>query len=387
MATLALRPSPTRGGPGGRSSVSGATATVFGATGFIGKYVVNELARAGTQVVVPHRNVEEAAMPLRQMGDLGQVVVLKGWSLGDDDMTRHALSRSNIVVNLIGATYETRNYSYDDVHAAWPAHLAELAKESPLLERFVHFSDVGADLNHPSARMRSKAAGDAAVAAALPGLATIFRPAPVVGDEDDFLNNLLAQVKLSAVFPLIDGGVQQVQPHDVRDVADAVMNALSTHDSLGKTYYLGGPEVVTLRGLVDLVRDILNQDEDNTLHVPAAVAKAIARPLDALKRRMPPMPSRNYMSTADWVDEISTGKVVPKAGADGARVLTYADLDIAPRRITEGVAMEPVRYSRVGGYEHGDTRALAHKLPASVKRYYGMEHEFGGGSGGGAAGH
>ncbi|GBF98166.1 NADH dehydrogenase mitochondrial [Raphidocelis subcapitata] len=370
MSTFALANTPLRSGPGGRSSVSGATATVFGATGFVGKYVVNELARNGTQVVCPHRDVEEAAMPLRQMGDLGQIVVLKGWSLGDDDMTRYALSRSNIVVNLIGATYETRNYSFEDVHTTWPAHLARLAKENPLLERFVHVSDVGADPEHPSARMRSKAAGDAAVLAELPGLATVLRPAPVVGDEDDFLNNILAQVKLNALFPLIDGGCQRVQPHHVRDLAEAVTAALATHDSLGKTYYLGGPEVVTLRDLVDLVRSTLNEDEDNTLYVPAALAKAIARPLDALKKRFPPLPTRNYMSTADWVDEISTGKVVP----DG--VHTYADLDMIPQRITEGMAMEPIRYSRTGGYAHGDTRKLAQKLPHSVKRYYGMAHEF-----------
>lgn len=277
-----------------------------------------------------------------------------------------------IVVNLIGATYETRNFSFDDVHAAWPAHLARLAKESPLLERFIHFSDIGADADHASARMRSKAKGDAAVMAELPGLATVFRPAPVVGDEDDFLNRILASVKLSALFPLVDGGAQPVQPHHVRDVAEAVVSALALEASKGKTYYLGGPEVTTIRGLVDLVRATLNQEEDNTVHVPAALARAIARPLDALKLKMPPMPFRNYMATADWVDEIASGKVVPQGGG----VLTYADLDIAPAKVTEGTAMEAVRYSRVGGYAHGDTRKLAQKLPASVKRYYGMDHEF-----------
>lgn len=145
------------------------------------------------------------------------------------------------------------------------------------------------------------------------------------------------------------------------------------------------------------------------------------------------MPRRNYMATADYVEEISAGKTVP----DGERlrlysryiearrlqstcsrsligallgsarapppppprththteayhahrtptphahpppgVLTYADLDMIPAKITEGTAMEPIRYSRVGGYAHGDTRKLAQKLPPGVKRYYGMEHEF-----------
>jgi NADH dehydrogenase (ubiquinone) 1 alpha subcomplex subunit 9 len=73
--SLALKPNPSgvRGGPGNRSSVSGATATVFGATGFLGKHVVHELAKHGTQVVCPYRSSEEKSMALRQMGDLGQV--------------------------------------------------------------------------------------------------------------------------------------------------------------------------------------------------------------------------------------------------------------------------------------------------------------------------
>lgn len=78
MSTLALRAARAGvvGGPGNRSSVSGGVATVFGATGFIGRYVVNELARHGTQVVCPYRSVEEKAVPLRQMGDLGQVLMI-----------------------------------------------------------------------------------------------------------------------------------------------------------------------------------------------------------------------------------------------------------------------------------------------------------------------
>jgi hypothetical protein len=60
-----------------------------------------------------------------------QVVLLKGWHINDDEMTRQAISRSNIVVNLIGSTLETRNFSFDDVHAAWPARLAAMAKETP----------------------------------------------------------------------------------------------------------------------------------------------------------------------------------------------------------------------------------------------------------------
>lgn len=103
-----------------------------------------------------------------------QIVLLKGWHLDDEDMTRAAIARSNIVINLVGATEETRNFSFADVHEAWPARLAAAVADAPRVERLLHFSDMGADADHPSARMRSKAAGDAALRAAVPG-ATIFK--------------------------------------------------------------------------------------------------------------------------------------------------------------------------------------------------------------------
>uniref|UniRef100_A0A383VU92 NAD-dependent epimerase/dehydratase domain-containing protein n=1 Tax=Tetradesmus obliquus TaxID=3088 RepID=A0A383VU92_TETOB len=354
------------GGPGNRSSVSGGVATVFGATGFVGKYVVNELARRGTQVVVPYRSLEEKAMTLKQMGDLGQIVLLKGWHLNDDDMTRQAISRSNIVVNLIGSTLETRNFSFDDVHAAWPARLAAMAKETPKVERLLHFSDVGAAADHASARMRSKAVGDAAVRETFPD-ATIFKPAPIIGDEDDLLNNLLFQVKFNASVWMVDDGVQRFQPHHVTDVARAAAASLESHEAKGKDYCLGGPETITMRDYVSLIQECLHILEDTTMYVPAALAKAAYAPGDMLRRKLPPMPGRNYMYSGDYIDEISRDKVVPEGS------LGYADLGILPMKVTEGFPIEAIRYQRTGGYSFGDSKALAKSLPASVKRYFGMQ--------------
>ena len=50
-------------------------ATVFGCTGFLGRYLVHKLAKQGTQVVVPYRD-EDSKRFLRVMGDLGQIVPL-----------------------------------------------------------------------------------------------------------------------------------------------------------------------------------------------------------------------------------------------------------------------------------------------------------------------
>ncbi|GAU27537.1 hypothetical protein TSUD_29690, partial [Trifolium subterraneum] len=104
-----------RKGTGGRSSVSGIVATVFGATGFLGRYVVQQLAKMGSQVLVPFRGSEDCPRHLKLMGDLGQIVPMK-FNPRDESSVKAVMARANVVINLIGRDYETRNYSYEEVH-------------------------------------------------------------------------------------------------------------------------------------------------------------------------------------------------------------------------------------------------------------------------------
>lgn len=97
-----------------------------------------------------------------------------GFSIKDRDFVRQAISRSSVVINLIGTSRETWNFSFEDVHTVFPQMVAEVAAENPLVERLVQFSDIDAAEDHPSRRMRSKALGDKAVRMAFPK-ATIIR--------------------------------------------------------------------------------------------------------------------------------------------------------------------------------------------------------------------
>lgn len=116
--------------------------------------------------------------------------------------------------------------------------------EAGHVQRLIHFSDMGAALDHKSVRMRTKAEGDKAVVEAFPE-ATIMRPGDIVGIEDHFYNYLIYQMTLGIVAPVVESGSNKLQPTYVLDVADAVMAALRQPDTAGKTFYLGGPEVLT----------------------------------------------------------------------------------------------------------------------------------------------
>ncbi|OBS64296.1 hypothetical protein A6R68_07167 [Neotoma lepida] len=173
-------------GKGGRSSVSGVVATVFGATGFLGRYVVNHLGRMGSQVIIPYRCDIYDTMHLRPMGDLGQIIFLE-WDPRDKDSIRRAVQHSNVVINLVGRDWETRNFDFEDVFVKIPQAIAQVSKEAGV-ERLIHVSHLNASMKSSSRYLRSKAVGEKEVRSAFPE-ATIIRPSDIFGREDRFLNH------------------------------------------------------------------------------------------------------------------------------------------------------------------------------------------------------
>lgn len=171
---------------GGRSSVSGHVATVFGCTGFLGRYLVNRLGRKGTQVVVPYRD-EDRKRHLRVASDLGQIVPTE-FDVRREDQILESLRHSDIVYNLVGRWWETKNFSFEDVNVKAAERIAKLANEAGCA-RLVHVSHLNAAEDAPSDFLRTKWEGEQRVKEAFPG-ATIVRPGPMYGHEDRLLNSI-----------------------------------------------------------------------------------------------------------------------------------------------------------------------------------------------------
>lgn len=338
-----------KAGPGGRSSVSGITATVFGCTGFLGRYIVNALAKQGSQVVIPYRCDDNDMQHLRVMGDLGQVVRFKGFDLRSDDHIKSAISRSNVVINLLNLEKETPNFSFEDVHVDAAARIARHAAQNPTTELFWQGSCLAASEQSPSRRLRSLAEGERLVRQHFPD-ATIFKPAHMVGVEDRLFNTYAQLAKRLPLIPLIDGGRRRLQPVWVRDVADAMVSTLTSSASQGQTYHLAGPDILSTEEVVRLVYDVIRETY-RVIHVPSSLAKVVAGPREWLLKRLPvPLPVPT-MFTEDYIAEQAQDAVLPESGA-----LTFADLDVQPpKKVTLGVPIEHVRHFRVGGYDLGTT--------------------------------
>jgi len=155
--------------------VSGIVATVFGSTGFLGRYVVNRFGRIGSQVIVPYRSAggDYQIQHLRVMGDVGQIVPVR-WTLRDEESIYNAVKHSNVVVNLVGQKYETRNFDFEEVHVEGARRIARIAREADV-ERFVHVSLAPHDPANDSKWVQSKSRGELAVREVFPA-STIIRP-------------------------------------------------------------------------------------------------------------------------------------------------------------------------------------------------------------------
>uniref|UniRef100_A0A1I8GVR3 NADH dehydrogenase [ubiquinone] 1 alpha subcomplex subunit 9, mitochondrial n=1 Tax=Macrostomum lignano TaxID=282301 RepID=A0A1I8GVR3_9PLAT len=221
-------------GKGGRSSFSGMVATVFGCSGFFGKYVVNRLGKMGCQVICPYRGDPYDVKELKLMGDLGQILFLP-IHLEDEASLRKAMQYSNVVVNLIGKNNETRNFSFEDVNYLGAQRIARLAKESGV-EKLLHFSSLNACPNpaghvlpEGSEFLRTKFKGEMAVREEFPE-AIVFRPADMFGQLDHFLTLYARPYRRVAglggvtYIPLYKKGRTTVkQPVFASDVGDGVV--------------------------------------------------------------------------------------------------------------------------------------------------------------------
>jgi NADH dehydrogenase len=252
-------------------------ATVFGGSGFVGRYVVRQLARKGWRVNVACRDAE-AAKFLKPMGDVGQITPM-AVSLRDRDAVAASLKNAEAAINLVGILYESGHQSFEAIHHQGARTVTECARAAGA-KRLIQVSALGADAGSPSLYARTKAAGEAAVRAAFPE-ATILRPSIIFGPEDGFFNRFAGMARVAPALPLIGGGKTRFQPVYVGDVAEAIARILERADTAGRVYELGGPTVYTFRQLLELMLKEVRRKRA-LVPVPFALARFKARFLQVL---------------------------------------------------------------------------------------------------------
>jgi NADH dehydrogenase len=241
--------------------------TVFGGSGFLGRHVVRALAKRDYRIRVAVRRPELAGH-LQPLGRVGQIHAVQA-NVRYPASVEAAMRDSLLAINLVGILTESGEQTFQAVQGAGAGTVANAARATGA--KLVHVSAIGADAQSASRYARAKAAGEQAVLAATPD-ATIMRPSVVFGPEDQFTNRFAALARMAPALPLIGGGVTRLQPVYVGDIATAVADAADGKTKPGGVYELGGPEVLTMREIMETILAIIERKR-MLLSLPFGLAK------------------------------------------------------------------------------------------------------------------
>ena len=310
--------------------------TIFGGSGFVGRYIARRMAKEGWRVRVACRRPNEALF-VKPYGVPGQVEPL-ACNIRDDASVRSLIRGADAVVNCVGVLNSLGANTFEAVQAEGAERIARLASAEGV-QTLVHVSAIGADAGSDSDYARTKGEGEAAVLAAFP-TAVILRPSVVFGTEDSFFNRFAAMTRFGPILPVV-GAKTRFQPVFADDVAQAAVKGVLGQAAPG-IYELGGPEVDSFRGLMGRMLHVV-QRRRAVVNLPFFLARIIGFGFDMVQAVTLGL-VENKVLTRDQVKNLRHDNVV-SAGAKG-----FADLGITPTAM-EAVLPEYLwRYRPSGQY-------------------------------------
>ena len=297
--------------------------TIFGGTGFLGRYIVSRLSKLGYIINIVTRTPNEAIF-LKTSGNVGQVKITEGSFSNLSNLTS-LFNTSDIVINCVGILNEEGDQTFKKLHTDIPEKLAILAKKNGV-KKFIHISSIGANPKSDSKYSKSKGIAEVKILKAFPE-AIILRPSIVFGSEDQFFN-LFSQIScISPILPIV-GGSTKFQPVYVDDIAKTVVGVLQTEaPNLKKNntiFELGGPEIISFNSLMVKMLSIIYRKK-LIINLPFWLAKAmcpIILILNKLTFKKIPL-----LITEDSVKQLKNDNVVSK------EYLSFEDLEIKPKSL------------------------------------------------------
>ncbi len=310
--------------------------TIYGGSGFVGRYIARRMAKDGWRVRVAVRRPNDALF-VKPYGVPGQVEPVP-CNIRDDASVRAVMTGADAVINCVGILNRSGKNTFDSVQAEGAARVARIASDLGIAH-LVQISAIGADKTSASDYARSKAKGEDAVLAAFPN-AVILRPSVIFGSEDQFFNRFAGMAAMSPILPVV-GADTRFQPVHVDDVAQAAVLAASGAAAPG-VYELGGPDVATFRDLMHKMLGVIRRRR-LVVNVPFFVARIMGGVFDLIQALTLGL-IENKMLTRDQVKNLARDNVVT-AGAKG-----FADLGIEPTSIDAVLPEYLWRYRPSGQY-------------------------------------
>ena len=294
--------------------------TIFGGSGFIGRHLVQQLAKEGYRIRVAVRRPDLAGF-LQPLGGVSQISSVYA-NLRDEQSIKEAVNGASFVVNLVGILAPSGGQRFNALHVQGARLIAIAAREAGV-KQLVQVSALGADANSRSTYARTKAHGEDAVLNMEPN-AVILRPSVVFGPEDEFFNRFASLMSLAPIVPVF-AGKTKFQPIYVGDVAKAIAASLEGGARQGTIYELGGPQTVSMKQIHNQIKQITGLNPA-LLPLPLWVARIIALFTSILPN--PPI-------TFDQIRLLKKDNIVSSQAIEEHRTLT--DLCPSPPRSIQAI--------------------------------------------------
>lgn len=311
--------------------------TIYGGSGFVGRYIARRMAKAGWRVRVAVRRPNQA-LHVKPYGAVGQVTPVF-CNIRDDASVRAAMQGADAVVNCVGILFEQGRNQFDPVQAEGAGRIARIASDMGIT-KMVHLSAIGADAQSDSLYQRSKSEGEALVTQHFP-TAVILRPSVIFGMEDQFFNRFAGMARFSPFLPVV-GADTAFQPVYVDDVAAAAQKAIEGAVAPG-IYELGGPEAATFRSLMERMLTEIHRKRI-IVNIPFGVANLMAGVL-GLAQTLSLGLFTNSLLTRDQVRNLRRDNIV----TEGAR--GFKELGISPHPLEAIVPAYLYAYRPAGQFK------------------------------------
>ncbi len=306
--------------------------TIFGGSGFLGRYLVRQLASKGYFIRAIVRKPNEALF-LKVYGKVGQIELLRG-DIKNEESLRDYVKGSNCVINCVAVFFEVRSQSFKNLHISAARNLAKAARKERV-NQFIHISSLGASSKSSSQLLKSKGVGEDAVLDHFPN-ANIIRPSLIFGNEDAFFNRFAKMSSISPFIPVV-GPSTQFQPVYVDDVAKAVSLLIDT-DQHERYLELGGDEIYTFKELIGLLLVEIKRRRI-ILQIPFLLAKVVATINDFLRRisggLVPP-----FLTLAQ-VKSLESDNLV------SSNAEKFSDIEIVPKKLSIVLPKIVARFNKI----------------------------------------
>ena len=302
-------------------------AMVLGGGGFVGRYLIAELAKKNFQCFIPTRNAYLKGY-LKTQAPPGAIEFID-FNPKDFSKIKEAIKSCDIVINLIGILYENRKQKFFNIHSDLPELIAKYCSESEV-KKFINVSALGASETSKSLYQQSKFSGEQKAFKNFKNT-VVVRPSICEGQEA-MLSNLYAKLSFLPVIPVVKFHYK-LQPVLVTDVAKAIMKIIETKKNEGKIYEIGGPKIISFG---DMVKSILNIIGKKRLVVdmPMPLAKIQATLFGLMPK---PLLTKDQCEILNETDNIVSNNH-----------LTLKDLNIKPDNVEQAMSKWLWRF-RSGG--------------------------------------